>query len=350
MKKVLGKLKYALFFLIGVLLLWLAFRSHEPAEIIKEFQEAKYEYVLYAVMAGLASTFSRALRWNMLIKPFGFNIHPFRSFLAMMTGYLANLAVPRMGEITRCVVINQTDDVPVNKLFGTVVTERIIDLLAVLVLITLALIFEWERLATFFATSYEDMGLNDPGSIIYWATKPVVFIPAFILFAGGLYLAYHIMNRRMEGNLMIRIKELIKGFWAGIISIRKIEKVWLFILHSVFIWSMYILMTYLCFFAVESTSHLTISAAFFVMVIGAFGFIAPVQGGIGAYHWLVMESLVLYDIPRKQGLTFATIAHAAQTVYILIFGGLCLLTFIFFYRKKLTDVDLEELEKQNSEN
>lgn len=315
-----------------------------------EFRAAEYQYVLWAVLAGLASTFSRALRWNMLIKPFGYKLSSFRSFIAMMTGYLANLAVPRMGELVRCLVLNQTDHVPVNKLIGTVVTERVIDLLAVFVLIFVVILFEWQRLATFFATSYDDLGFNDPESFLYWLVDPFIFIPGIIIAMALGYLFYYYLTRCLEGNFKIWVREIIKGFWEGIISIRNLENVWGFIFHSIFIWSMYVLMTYLCFFAIEATSDLGISAAFYVMVVGAFGFIAPVQGGIGAYHWLVMESLLLYDIPRGQGLTFATIAHAAQTIYILVFGGIALLIFIFYYRKKLTDVDLKAFGQDKKEN
>lgn len=327
MKRLAAILKYVLFFAVGIGLFLLAILNQDPDELISGFINADYTYVLLAMLAAVFSTISRAIRWTMLINPFGYKVSAFSSFMALMNGYLANLAIPRIGEVTRCVVLNKSHNVPINKLIGTVVIERTIDILSTLILMVYILIFELERIKSFFTgTGIRIPQFSDVSSSVYW-----LILAGLILIIALLFYFY---KKKKKSLFWYRFKEQIYGFVTGLKSIKTVKNYWYFIFHSVFIWFTYILMTYACFFAIESTSHLSFSTSIFVMVVGAIGFIAPVQGGIGTYHWMVQESLFLFDIVRADGLVYATIAHAAQTVFVIIIGGISLILFLINQRKK----------------
>ncbi|MEX0966971.1 MAG: lysylphosphatidylglycerol synthase transmembrane domain-containing protein [Bacteroidia bacterium] len=333
MKKFYSAAKYLFLLGIGIFILWLVFKGVDPDAIADGFAHANYIWVAIALSAGMLSHVSRTLRWNMLIAPLGFRPRFISAFAAIMLGYLANLALPRMGEVTRCIVLNRTDNIPVNKLFGTVIVERIIDLISLLLIVAFTFIMEFDRLKNFLS---EQIGgsVQEKGDSFSTLLSPLNISIVVFVIGAGLFLLYMILRMKNPPAFIIKIRSLFEGFVSGLKTIRAMENNWLFILHTVFIWIMYFLMSYLCFFALDATDHLDLLAGLSVLAIGSLGFILPVQGGIGTFHWAVREALAIYDIDKTDGLVLGTLIHASQALMIILFGAICFLIFIYLIKKK----------------
>lgn len=330
MKTALPIIKYILLLTIGAVLLWLAFRGQDVSKIISELKNANYNWVLLSVFVSLLAHYIRGLRWKMLVKPLGFSPSNTNMFNAVMVGYLANLAVPRMGEVTRCGMLTKTDKVPLQSLVGTVIIERIVDVLFLFGILFLSIILEYNTLKDFLFLNVINPLLNKIENAQVSIAIGIIFILLIIL-VFFLIKKYHtkLLNNKIYANLW----NLLAGFKDGILSINKLEKKGLFILYSILIWLMYTLSTWLCFFAIEPTSGLSLSAGLFIMAMGGIGMSAPVQGGIGAYEAAIQVSLLVYGISSSDGLSYATLNHSSQILSILVVGSISLL-FIFIKNKK----------------
>lgn len=334
-KKLFTALKYLVMLGVGIFLFWLVYNDQfsEPAKMT-ELKEAvghiHYRYIVLAFVIMLLSNWSRAVRWNLLIQPLGYKTSDRNGFMAVMIGYFANLALPRMGEVSRCVVLNRTNNVPVDKLVGTVIVERLFDFLCLFAIVGLTLIFEFDKLRDFFASNIQT--LTGAASFAELLTLFNVAI-AFAVIIGGLVLMYALFRRYSTSKAMVKLTSLTKGLRDGMKTVMHMEKKWLFIFHSAFIWFLYYLMVYLCFLALSATENLGMVAALTVLVTGSFGFVVPVQGGIGAYHGAVMQTLVMYGLTKDEGATFALVAHTFQMSVFILVGGLSLLYIGYRYRK-----------------
>lgn len=320
-KNILAFLKYIIIFSIGIILLWLAFKGVNLKETVDEMLQADLFWVLVSVAASLVAFFSRAIRWNMLIEPLGYKPALVNTSAALMIGYLANLALPRLGEVTRCGTLNRSDKVPFNSLLGTVIIERIIDVLCLLLCILIVALTEYERLGNFLNQNIFiplknklNSAVNSPLLITLLATLLIISI-------------YFIFRKKNNTNSFAgKVFALFKGILNGLDTVRKLKNPLAFIFHTVLIWVMYYLMSYTCFFALEATASLDWHAALFMLVVGGIGMSAPVQGGIGAYHLLVSQGLILYGVSQEHGLAFATLMHTSQILIVILLGSLS-----FFY-------------------
>lgn len=307
-------------------MLWLAFKGVSLKKTIQEIMKADFFWLFASVLVSLIAFYSRALRWNMLIEPLGFKPSSVNTSAALMIGYLANLAVPRLGEVTRCGTLSRTAKIPFDSLLGTVIIERIIDVVCLLICTILVAIIEFDRLGNFLTVNI----INPLGaklSVIY--NNPLITIIVLLVLTTIIFLL--VKRKKKPGGLTAKISALIRGIAGGIDTIRKLKHPLGFILHTILIWAMYFLMSYLCFFALESTAGLEWRAGLFVLVVGGMGMSAPVQGGIGAYHLLVSQGLVLYGITAENGITFATLMHTSQTLVVIILGGF---SFLYLFLKK----------------
>lgn len=313
-----------------MLLFWLALRSQNQEQMIDAFKHARYGYVLIGVLCMMLSDISRAVRWSMLIRPMGYHVSTRNSFIAVMIGYLSNLAVPRLGEFTRCVVLKRTDDVPMEKLAGTVFMERALDFVVLVGIVGLSLLLEFNDLSNFLLNTVDPEldRLFRP----YADINPL--IPVGILLIIMAALVFWIYRKYGRLDISDRFHQLMRGFMDGLNTIRKLEHPGLFWAHTAFIWVMYWAMTYVVFFAIDATSHLDVLAGLAVFAIGSIGFIMPVPGGIGTYHWAVTEGLKIYGVKASYGFTYATLVHGSQFVAILIIGGICTLAFMFLKKRK----------------
>jgi uncharacterized protein (TIRG00374 family) len=331
-------IKYVSTLAIGGALLYFVFSGMDFKAMVYELKRANYTWIIVSMTITLLSHFSRAYRWNLLLKPLGYNVKLINTFQAVMIGYFANLAFPRLGEVTRCSVLKRTDDIPVDVSLGTVITERVVDVIMSGILLGLCFILEFARLKDFFSV----MITQRVESTNFLSGKGLLIILLLSLFSMGLVLLSYIYRQKLMNNAFIKkIAAFLSGIFKGLLSIRKLENKWSFIFHSVFIWFIYFLVTYIIFFAMDDTSHLPVSAGLVAMVLGAFGMAAPVQGGIGAYHIMVSGALLIYGIPQEKGIILATIMHTSQALVMIICGGLSIIALALFYNKK-NDVKHEQ--------
>ncbi|MFU8843822.1 MAG: lysylphosphatidylglycerol synthase transmembrane domain-containing protein [Bacteroidales bacterium] len=322
-KRFFDALKIALFLSIGVFFIWLFLHKLSPEEkheIYTSFLSANFWWILLSVVLGILSHISRAVRWKLLLMPLGYIPGIRNTFFAVMTGYITNLAVPRLGEISRCSVMAKYEKIPFQKSFGTVVTERGIDLMSLILAFVLNFFIQFSKWGVFQETilyqktigNYNQ--IENPG-LWYWSV--FIFVVCFA------YICYRQRHRIAHTRFYIRIREIVLGFFEGLKTLAQIREPFWFIFHTVFIWVMYFLMTYIVFFSLLETSHLGLDAGFAVLVFGSIGIIV-VQGGIGIYPFIVAEILTLFAIPVTTGYAMGWLLWSGQTVTIILVGILSL--------------------------
>jgi uncharacterized protein (TIRG00374 family) len=327
-------LNFLVFLAISILLLWLAFRNVKFDDLGAGLRKANYFFVFLSVTIDTLAFLSRARRWVLMINPLGYKPTFWNTFHSMMTGYLANLALPRIGEITRCVVLGKREKIPVDKLIGTVVVERAIDFFALVILLIVMIFKSVDKINQF---------LNET---ILIPLREKVFTPfgltwiiwvALLLFAGLLlFLIIKYRKNLRKIPFFSKIFDLSRGIMAGLKSIASVERKWEFIFHTIFIWICYILMTWVVVFAIDSTSHLDLGDAIFLLVIGGFAMVAPVPNGIGAYHYIISRGLIIVlGVNLEDGALYSILAHESQLILIVIVGTISF--FLMFRKYKNTD-------------
>jgi uncharacterized protein (TIRG00374 family) len=322
-------IKFTLLLLITVLLLFISFRGVNFKNILQDVWHANMLWVAFSAIFAIIAFILRAWRWNLLIEPLGFAPPLKKTIYAILIGYLTNLAFPRLGEISRCGVLSKSSSAPFNKLLGTVITERVIDVLSLFACLLLAFIIESKRLGNFLTENILHPLWNKP--VHFFRTSEGI-IMGLLLLTVVLIVTFYLLRKKRKENVSAVARFFI-GLADGIRSIASLKNPWLFILHTILIWLLYYAGVYVCFFALSSTGHLGFSAALFLLVAGGLGMSAPVQGGFGAYHLLVSQGLMLYGLSREDGLTFATLLHSLQTILVVILGVVSLLL-IFRNQKK----------------
>ena len=322
MKRSLGQiLKILSFLALGALLLYFAFRGVAFDELALTLQRVNFWWIgLSLVFAGL-SFLSRARRWILLIEPLGFNPSFKNTYHSLMVGYLSNYALPRLGEFTRCVTLGKRENIPVDSLIGTVIVERVIDMV-MLLLIMLVLLFSWmEKFGTFFSeqvySPIEDKFIElFGGAWVLW----------LILFSGMLLIVvviYIFRKSLLHFSLIRKLRDILSGVLKGLKTIYRMQRKWEFIFHSILIWFFYILMTWVVVFSLEELSGLSFVDGMFLLVIGGLGMAAPVTAGFGAYHWITSRGLMLvYDFSLETGSAYAILAHESNSLLTILLGAL----------------------------
>jgi len=331
-KKLPKALQFILFLFIGIVLLYFAFRGIDVKKLWIEIQNANYIWIIASVSLLTCSHLVRAYRWNLLIEAMNYH-SPFKNtFFSMMVGYLANYAFPRIGEITRCAVLAKTEKIPADKLFGTVIIERAVDVLTLLIFLVILITARFEFFSNFIKPQIVDPFVNFLSSVFQtslfiWIL--VIGIPVILLF-----LAYKYRARLAKSRFFVKLKDIIKGILSGLKTVYTMKRGVEFIITSFLIWILYWLMTFVAFNAFSSTTELKLIDGLFVCVIGSFAFVVPVQGGIGAFHWIVSLGMMLYGLSREEGLAFATILHGSQALWTMILGTVSMLLLISIRRHK----------------
>lgn len=322
--------KFLGFLSVGVLLLYLAFRGMSIDSLTNDLKHAKYSWVLLSLVFALIAYISRAIRWRLIIEPLGYKPGLRNTFYALMVGYLANFAFPRIGEITRCATLSKKEKIPVDRLIGTVIVERAVDLLSLLMILVVLVILRFDTFGKFFRENVF-LPLGDKISSTFNFTWLVWIILALAL---SVFLTLYLIFRNRISNMrfVTKVRDLIKGVLEGLKTVYKMKKRWPFIFHTLLIWFMYWMMTWVVVFALPSTSNLKIIDGLFILVIGGLGMSAPVQSGIGAFHWIVSRGLfIVYGISIEKGLVFATIAHESQSLLAISLG---IMSFALIFKKR----------------
>ncbi|MEO6167708.1 MAG: lysylphosphatidylglycerol synthase transmembrane domain-containing protein [Chitinophagales bacterium] len=330
-QKIISALRVLLFAAVGGFLFWLVIRNQNLEQIKSKLESANWWWALLALVFGFFSNVFRSLRWNMLIHPLGYRPKVKNTFGALMVGYLANLAIPRLGEVTRSAILSNYEKIPMNKMFGTVVVERVIDVLTIFFLLFLVLLMEFEKMSSM-AEDYVFAPIGE--KVAFLLSQGIVFYALVIgVFAALLFASWFFLVRIRRTKYYLKLKDMLRGFLDGLKTIGNLKNRNLFLLYTTLIWLMYFLMSYVCFYCFPATSSLGWVAALAVMVFGAFGWAAPVQGGFGTFHVIVTQALFLYGIANDDGLAFAILNHATQVFGMLVFGGLALIVLPIINRK-----------------
>lgn len=335
MKKTLSNIARFVFFAgLGVFFIWLFLHKltgEQKIEILQSFRNANYFWLVVAIVLGVLSHYQRSVRWRMLIEPLGYKPKAGNTFYAVMIGYLANLALPRLGEVSRCTVLARYENVPFNKGFGTVITERAIDILIFLLLFIVNLVLQYNHLYEYinkkiFVPVQEKMSL----SFSLGNTLLIIVIAGVVLM---LLLYLLLRSKLMNNKIFLKIRHLIDGFFLGLKSLMLIRKPWLFVFHSLSIWGLYLLMAYLVFFCMPESSHLGIDAGLAALVFGSIG-IMIVQGGIGIYPVIIAETLVLYGVESTKGYALGWLIWSSQTITIILLGVISLIVLPLINKRK----------------
>lgn len=318
-KRLISFFKFFIFLALGGVLLWYTFRGQDFNQIRAAIKDADLWWIGLTLLIGLASHISRAIRWRMLIVPLGYRPKLINTFMAVMVGYFANLAFPRLGEVTKCGILKQYEGIPINRLLGTMIVERAVDLVCLLLCLALVILLEFKLLSDFF---------------LEWIFNPLAgkvldsqmgLAIAGAAFAGLVILFVILRPRIRHSGFYIKLRELAYGVLEGVRTIGRMKNKGAFIFHSMLIWGLYFLMSYVALFAFTGTESLGATAALAVFVFGSFGMVAPVQGGIGAYHLMASKTLELYNVTQIDALAYAFVMHGGQTFLLIVFGFLSLI-------------------------
>lgn len=307
---------------VGILLVWLSFRSvwTEKEKILDSFKSANYFWVGISVLIAFLSHFLRAYRWNYLLKPAGYSVKPANALGAVLVGYFANYGLPRMGEITRCTLVTKYDDVPFEVALGTVITERIVDMLLLIVIFFLTLFAQFSQLKELTVTYLYDPLMLKLNGISEHPTKFIIFISVLLVAAITLFL----IRKKISGLLKGKFGNIIKGFGKGLSSVKDIDKKFQFIALSFAIWASYFYSLYFCFFAFEGTSNLGHSECLAILLFGTLGVVFS-PGGLGAYPAIVTALLTYYGIEQISAFSFPWMTWTSQFILIVVLGLLSLI-------------------------
>lgn len=299
---------------MGVFLVWYSLSKISIQILLQYFKNANYWWIALGLFFGVLSHLSRAYRWKFMLEPLGYKPKFVNSTMAVLVAYLVNYAIPRAGEVSRAAVLTNYENVPFEKGFGTIVAERIADLLMMLLIIVITLFVQFDYILKLLDENF------DPVKITILVLLIVI---AFFLFTRYV--------KRAKSGISLKIKTFVLGLVEGVTSIFKMKKKWAFIFHTVFIWLMYVLMFWATIPAIDGL-EVPFGAVLIGFIAGGFS-IAATNGGIGLYPIAVAGAFALFSIPEEPANAFGWIMWTAQTAMIIIFGGLSFL-FLPIYNKE----------------
>jgi len=300
---------------IAGLFLWLALRGLDFDKIKNSLQKANYLWVAFAAVFGISAYIFRAVRWNLLLEPMGYKISNSNSLWSLSFGYLMNLTIPRSGEVARSTALYGVEKVPVDKSFGTIILERVVDLVCMMIFLGLTLIFKFEAIKSF----YDNSGF-----------KPNPILIATVIVAGiiGLILFFKFKEKFRSFTIISKIIDFIDGIFEGLKSIFNLKQKGKFILYTAGIWICYFFASYLVCFALPETSNFTPADGCFILVVGTLGMIIPASGGIGAFNLAMKFGFTALFISMGKdaveggelGLAYSFITLPLQILIMLLMG------------------------------
>lgn len=322
MKQKLKKaLKTLLPIFLGAGLLLYLFNSYTPEQraiIYENIKSADYNWVYLSILFGALSHLSRAYRWKYLLEPLNCTSSFQNRAMAVFVAYFSNLGIPRSGEILRATTLASFEDITFEKAFGTIVAERIADLAMTMIIISLALFIQYETILNLLKTKTP----NNPLQLC------VIGILCLLL---SIFLFKKI--QKSNHKIVIKIRTFILGLKEGFTSILNMQHKWAFILHTIFIWTMYVLMFYVIFFSLEETKNPSIAAVLTSFVTGSFA-VATTNGGFIAYPIAIEETLVLFGFSSEPSQAVGWIMWSAQTILTIVLGVISFFYLPIYNRKK----------------
>lgn len=324
-KKLLSYVTYFLTLGLGIFLIWLSLKGLQPSdiELIKEsVSKANFWLLIPILIMGFISHWSRAVRWKYLMEPLSLSPRTSNAFFAVMIGYLANLAFPRLGEVLKCTILAKYEKIPADKLIGTIIAERAFDMLCLLIIFFLTFVVQIDFAKELLGGLSSKNGSEGSSNLLYY------LIGGFAIIAALFALRHRIANLAF----FQKIREVAKNVLAGIMSFRKMKHKKEFVFHTILIWSMYMGMIVLGFQSIAATSHLSINAGFSVLSFGSVGMIVT-PGGLGAYTGLVEKIVSLYGVEKAFAVAISWIIWLVPTLIIIIGGGISMILLPFYNQK-----------------
>ena len=304
--KIKKTLKIIIPLLFGGGLVWYLFTIIPPKTLLEYFKNANYWWIALGLFFGILSHLSRAYRWKFMLEPLGYKPRFINSTLAVLIGYFVNLAIPRAGQVSRASVMTNYEGIPFEKGFGTIVAERIADLIMMFLIIGITLLIQFDFIIKLLTKNVD----------------PIKMGLSLIVFVGVAFLFYSYVRKSTNG-LGLKIKTFVKSLIEGVTSIFRMKDKWAFIFHTVFIWVMYILMFWATIPAINGL-EVPFGGILVGFIAGGFS-IAATNGGIGLYPLAVAGAFTLFGVPEEPSTAFGSVMWAAQTAMIIIFGGLSFL-------------------------
>ncbi len=314
-KQVLKVLKILLPLALGVLLVLYSLSKVSISELLVYIKKANYNWILLGMFLGMLSHLSRAYRWLFQLEPMGYKVQFGNSVMAVFATYLINYTVPRAGEVARATILTNYEGVPFEKGFGTIVAERIADLFVMLSIVAVTLFLQFDFIYGFLIDKF----------------NPVKIILALVLLLLFVIILFFYI-KRSTSKIALKLKQLVRGLIEGFTSIFKMKKKWAFIFHTLFIWSMYLLMFYVTSLAVVDLNTVPVGAILIAFISASFS-IAATNGGIGSYPLAIYAAFSVFSIAKEPSIAFGWIMWSSQTLMIIVFGGISLIYLPIFNRK-----------------
>lgn len=307
---------------LGVFLIWYTYNKFTPQqleEVTLHFKQANYGIVFLSVMLSVLSHVSRAYRWSFMLEPLGYKPKLLNNFMAISVAYLMNIFIPKSGEVSRGIVMDKYEGIPFEKGFGTIISERVVDLIFLLGFTIAALILKFDAL-------YEYISKAIPISLVYAGFAAIIIAPVL----------FYVLLKFSKIGLPEKVTSFLIGLKDGLLSIAKMRRKKAFILHTVFIWGLYLLSFYVATFALKATSGIAIGTIIIAFVVGSFTF-AFTNSGFGTYPAAIAGILVLFSISFTVGTAFGWIVWISNITSIVVFGVLSLLLLPIYNRQKLVN-------------
>jgi len=331
-KKLLAYLQYIFFIGLAAFFVWLSLRKIDAdswQKLIAALKQARFWIFFPVLILLLLSHWLRAVRWKMLIQPLGYNPSVLNVFFGVMVGYLVNLGAPRVGEIVKCTVLARYEKVPADKLVGTIVAERAFDLLCLVIVIGATIAIEFDTIGTFAMDSLGKVFKSKSGQ--FSVTRIVIIVGGLLVLIFGIRFVF---KRFLHVNFISKFKVIMVGILHGLTSIKLVKNKWLFLFHTVSIWVLYLVSTWLGFKVLQQTNHLGLAEACAVLVMGSIGMIVS-PGGIGAYPWFIEQTVDLYGVPADPyGTALGWLLWVGQFIIFVVFGALSFILLPAINRKK----------------
>ncbi|MDG1111485.1 MAG: lysylphosphatidylglycerol synthase transmembrane domain-containing protein [Polaribacter sp.] len=308
-------LKTTLPLLLGGVLVWYSLAGMDQEKMITHLRTANYGWIFLGLFFGVLSHLSRAYRWKFMLAPMGYKPKFTNSVLAVLIGYFINLAIPRAGEVSRATVMVNYENIPFQKGFGTIVAERIADMIMMFLIIGITLFFQFDYILALVSENFDPIKI---GFLLLGIIGATIVFTSFV--------------KKAKQGFLLKIKNFILSLVEGVTSILKMEKKWNFIFHTFFIWTMYVAMFWATIPAIQGL-EVPVGGILVGFIAGGFS-IAATNGGIGSYPLAVTGAFLLFNVPESPSEAFGWIMWSAQTLMIIVFGGLAFLVLPIYNKKK----------------
>ena len=296
---------------LGALILYMIYADFDFTQLWSALQGMDMFWFAVSTFFGIMSHVIRGWRWKLTLAPLGYRPSSSVCVNAIFVSYAANLVIPRVGEVSRCVILEQHEKIPFAQSLGTVVSERLLDTLMVLLITAVAVILQWPVFCTFL----ENAGFSANSETLFSSMGGWLII---LLSTAAIAVLLYFLVRKM--TLWKRFKSFLSNFIVGVMSLSKMKNGWLFVLETVGIWFCYFMQFYLCFFCFGFSEGLSLEAALLLFVAGSIAVVVPTPNGAGPWHFAIISIMILYGVAQTDASVFALIVHSTQTLLVAVLG------------------------------